>query len=331
MHAAIFNSLPNSTVTAIADPSMFPAKPLSELNHSFKIYKSAKKMLNNEDLEGVLIASPVGFHVENAIECVERGIPFLLEKPLALSSSQAEPLIKLLSKSNLPNMIGYMARNIDSFRKGEKIIDSGCLGDIINIKGTVYVSQLFKKGKGWRYEPQVAGGGALLSQGSHLLDLLTWYVGPVERVNSDMLSVYSSGIEDFAHVILNFKSKLKGWLDCSWSVRFKRKMELKIDILGSKGNLIITDDTLDLFLDESFNGYEKGKTHLSAADLFTGVYIDIGGPKFTYQAQNFLNAIENKSLVQPDIKQGYHVQQIVDASYESARNKGAAIYIETNN
>ena len=328
MHTAIFNSLPATKVVAVVDPAWFPAKPLQMLNPNISVYKSIKKMIAKQHVDGVLIASPVGHHVDNALECVENNIPFLMEKPLSISSEQAKPLIEALDKKPITNMIGYMVRNIDSFSKGKKIIESGALGDILNVKGTVYVSQLFKQGKGWRYDSKVSGGGALLSQGSHLLDLLYWYFGPVKRVNADILSVYSQGIEDFAHVMLNFDSGLKGWIDSSWSVRFKRKMELRLEILGKNGSLIISDDTLDLFLDSAVGPYNAGKTFLSANDLFTGVNFDVGGAKFTYQDQEFVNAIKENRETSPSILEGYHIQKVVDGCYNSAKSNGAPVVIE---
>lgn len=328
VHAAIFNSLLESEVVAVVDPAIFPAKPLKMMNPKINVFKSIEKMLKNVHIDGVLIASPVGSHIENAMECVRHNIPFLMEKPLALNAEQAQPLIAELEKNPIPNMIGYMARNIDSFREGKKIIDSHALGKIINVKGTVYVSQMFKQGKGWRYDPKISGGGVLESQGSHLLDLLYWYFGPVRKVNADILSVYSKGIEDFSHVIMDFESGLKGWIDASWSVRFKRKMELKLDILGENGALSLSDDSLDLFLDIDVGDYKKGKTYLSANDLFTGVHIDISGAKFTYQDQEFIRAILNKDSISPSIKDGYHIQKIVDSCYESAAKEGAPVYIK---
>ncbi|MDH3697584.1 MAG: Gfo/Idh/MocA family oxidoreductase [Flavobacteriaceae bacterium] len=327
MHAAIFNSLPESEVVAVVDPAMFPARPLSMLNPNIKIYSTIEKMVKNVHIDGVVIASPVGYHIENAIECVHHDIPFLMEKPLAINAGQAKPLIDALENKQLPNMIGYMARNIDSFREGKRIIESGALGNILNVKGTVYVSQLFKQGKGWRYDRKVSGGGVLLSQGSHLLDLLYWYFGRIAKVNADTVSIYSKGIEDFSHVILGFESGLKGWIDASWSVRFKRKMELKLDILGENGSLVLSDDALDLFLDSAIGDYRKGKTYLSANDLFSGVHIDIGGAKFTYQDQAFIKAIEDNRNASPSIKDGYHIQQIVDCCYESASKEGAPVLI----
>ncbi len=327
VHAAIFNSLPESEVVAVVDPALFPAKPLNMMNSKMKVFKTIDKMLKNVHIDGALIASPVGYHIENALECARNNIPFLMEKPLALNAEQAKPLVDELQKNPVPNMIGYMARNIDSFREGKKIIDSKALGKIISVKGTVYVSQLFKQGKGWRYDPKVSGGGVLESQGSHLLDLLYWYFGRIKKVNADILSVYSQGIEDFSHVIMDFESGLKGWIDASWSVRFKRKMELKLDILGENGSLVISDDTLDLFLDSAVGDYSKGKTFLSANDLFSGVHIDISGAKFTYQDQEFIRAILNDESTSPSIKDGYHIQQIVDSCYESASKNGEPIFI----
>jgi predicted dehydrogenase len=327
MHTAIFNSLPESRVVAVVDPAIFPAKPLSMLNSEIKVYKTIEKMFKNEQIDGVLIASPVGYHIENALECVHNNIPFLMEKPLAINAKQAEPLVSELNRKSLPNMIGYMARNIDSFREGKKIIEAGVLGRIFNVKGTVYVSQLFKQGKGWRYDPKISGGGVLESQGSHLLDLLYWYFGAVKKVNADTQSIYSQGIDDFSHVMLSFESGLKGWIDASWSVRFKRKMELRLDILGENGSLVISDDMLDLFLDSAAGNYNEGKTSLTANDLFSGVYIDIGGAKFTYQDQEFIKAILEQRETSPSINDGFHIQKIVDACYKSASQSGSPAMI----
>ncbi len=325
MHTAIFNALPGCAVTAVVDPAWFPSRPLHMLNPKINVYKSISKLLKREQIDGALIASPVGYHVENAIECVENNIPFLMEKPLSLNSIQAQPLIDELHKKPITNMIGYMARNIDSFKEGKNIINSNALGKIINIKGTVYVSQLFKKGKGWRYNPKISGGGVLLSQGSHLLDLLYWYFGEVDSVNADMHSEYSEGIEDFAHVMIKFKSGLKGWIDASWSIRFKRKMEIRLEILGENGVLTIGDDLIDLFLDNPVGKYKAGKTTLSANDLFTGVHFDVGGAKFTYQNQEFVRAVTEKRPTRPSIHDGFHIQKIVDACYKSASLNGDSI------
>ena len=182
MHAALFNSLPEGRVVAVSDPSNFPSKPLGIINPSIKVFSDAEEMLSNTKLDGVLISSPVSTHIPLSLLCAEKKIPFLLEKPLSIDSEEAVPLISKLNENKIPNMIGYVYRFLDSFVKGKQILETNCLGKIQRIAGNIYISQLFKKGKGWRYDPKQSGGGVLIGLGSHVIDLLTWYFGPVISV-----------------------------------------------------------------------------------------------------------------------------------------------------
>ena len=119
-------------------------------------------MLKTEKLDGVLIASPVSSHILFIIYVSEKQIPFLLEKPLSINCEEAITINKKNGgKTIILNMIGYCYRFIDSFREGKKIFDSGCLGNIQRIYARIYISQLFQKGKGWRYDPSISGGGVL--------------------------------------------------------------------------------------------------------------------------------------------------------------------------
>lgn len=327
MHAGVFNSLEKSKVIAVSDPSKFPAKPLGEINPSIRVYKDAEEMVNNEELDGVLISSPVASHIPLSLLCAEKGIPFLLEKPLSLNSDEALPLVEFLKSRNVPNMIGYVYRFLDSFVKGKEILDTGCLGDIQRVSSNIFISQLLKKGKGWRYDPKISGGGSLATLGSHVIDLLYWYFGRVQIVTGKVKSVYSPGIDDFAHLMLEHSNGINSTLDCSWSVRFKRKIDVKLDILGDNGALIVSEDTILLFLDKEAGGWPSGKTVLNANDLFTPVPVDIGTPKFTFQDDHFVQSIINQTMPSPDIEQGFHVQQITDAGYKSSNENMMPINI----
>ena len=329
MHAALFNSLPESKLASVADPSKMPAVQLGQLNPSISVYQEGKEMIEKEYLDGVLIASPVSSHIPLSILCMEKNIPFLLEKPLSINCNDAIPLMKKIDNSNNINMMGFCYRYIDSFSKAKQIYDSGCLGNIQKVTAHIYRSQLFKKGKGWRYDPKLSGGGVLTGLGSHVIDLLTWYFGPVISLVGKVKSVYSPGIEDFAHLIMEHQNGITSIVDCSWSVRFKRKIDTKIDILGDNGALIISEDTILLSLDKEAGGHPAGTITLNANDLFRPVPIDIGTPKFTFQNQYFLHCIINSKNPNPDIRQGYHVQQIVDAGYESSREGCIPIEIDS--
>jgi len=327
MHSAVFNSLPESKLVAVMDPSKFPSKQLGALNPAIKVFHNIDDMLDGVELDAVLIASPVSSHIPIALKCIEKRIGFLIEKPLSVNSDQAVPLMKRLAEKPVPNMVGYVFRFLDSFVKGKEILDTNCLGRIQRVDAKVHISQLFQKGKGWRYDPKESGGGSLINNGTHLIDLLTWYFGPVASVNSNVLSYYSPGIDDFAHLIIKHKSGISTIFDCSWSVRFKRKIDIKIDILGDNGSLIVSDDTIQLFLDKAVGEWPAGKTVLDANDLFTPVPVDIGTPKFTIQNQYFLQSILAGQQLKPSVSDAWHVQKIVDAGYSSSLDNGAPVNI----
>lgn len=323
LHAAIMNRLPGSRVVAAVEPNSMVRQFLSNLHPAIRIFPALEEMLREVRLDAVVIATPVSDHVPAALQCVERRLPFFMEKPLAVSVRQAAELVEAAHQRPIPHMIGFMTRFTDPFEKAKEILDSHCLGQLHRVTATMYASQCFSRGQGWRYDRAKAGGGVLLAQGSHLLDLLTWYFGPMARVNAEVLSPYSAQVEDTAHLIVKFRSGLRGWVDCSWSVRFKRIVETTIEVLGEDGSLTLTDDTLSLFLDQPAGGWPKGRTLLQAPDLYRGVPVDIGGPQYTREDQSFLDAVRSNRIVEPGVAQAFHVQQIVEAAYASAQAAGA--------
>ncbi len=328
LHGAILNSLENVEMTSISESLDMVTNVLKLNNPSIKTYKDYKQMLEKEELDTVFLTTPVFLHIPMAIECAKRGISFFIEKPLSVSSHEAEELVDLLENKKITNMVGYMMRYIETFKKAKEIIKSNALGNLIMFNGTIYVSQLFKQGKGWRYEKDKSGGGVLMMQGSHLIDLILWYFGDVESVSGFVRNWYSKETEDFAHCLFKFKSGLTGWMDSSWSVRNHRLVETKIEIHAENGKLIVNDDIVKLFLDSSVNDYRSGWTILKKPDLFKGVKIDIGGGQYTREDEDFINAVSNKSFVESDVLSAFEVQKVIDGVYESDAQNRKLIFIE---
>jgi predicted dehydrogenase len=327
LHAATFNSLCGCQVVAAADPGPLVRSALAEMMPQVRAFADVDEMLEAGGLDAVVITTPVGLHVPVALSCVERGLPFFVEKPLAVSAGQAETLVLRLRERPTTNMVGFMTRYIDAFQRGREIVRSECLGRLQRVTATIYVSQLFTRGTGWRYERKTAGGGVLLSQGSHLLDLLTWCFGAVGRVNAEVHSVYSEEVEDFAHVMIEFESGLRAWMDCSWSVRHKRTVQTTIEVLGDNGALVLSDDDVRLCLDDPAGGMAAGWTIFTAPDLYRSVRFDVGGPQYTREDQAFVAALRDGAAAEPDVMQALHVQRIVDAAYASANKRGAPVTV----
>ena len=321
LHASIANGLGISQLTAAADPTAGLLDSLKRLKPQIAIYEDYERMLSAEALDAVFITSPTHLHSPMAFACVQKGLPFLVEKPLSPRTSESAALRSALQKTRVTNAVGYMARHIDTFRKARELVASGAMGRLIHLQATMYVAQLFRTGEGWRYDPKYSGGGVLITQNSHLVDLLLWIFGPVAGVTGHVKRWYSKEVDDFAHAILEFKSGLTGFMDTSWSIRHHRTVDLSIAVHGENGNLQVTDDDVRLFLDTAAAGYAEGWSVWQKPDLFEGVTLDVGGPEYTRQDEQFLRAVAAGQAVECDVESALRVQRVIEAIYESAASR----------
>jgi predicted dehydrogenase len=321
LHASIANGLEISQLTAAADPTAGLLESLKRLKPELTIYDDYEQMLAKQPLDAVFITSPTHLHSSMALACHSAGIPFLVEKPLTPRTSESAALLAAVRKTPLTNAVGYMARHIDTFRKAREVVASGVLGRLMHLQSTMYVSQLFRTGEGWRYDPKYSGGGVLITQNSHLVDLLLWIFGPVAGVTGHVKHFYSKEVDDFAHAVLEFKSGLTGFMDTSWSIRHHRTVNLSITVHAENGTLQVTDDDVRLFLDDANGGYGAGWRIWKKPELFEGVALDVGGPEYTRQDEQFLKAAATRGLVECDVESAQRVQLVIEAVYESAASR----------
>lgn len=325
LHAGILNALPGCKLVAIVDKSDQILRAIHSKKSEVAVYNDHRSMLREIAPDAVAIATPTGLHTAIAIDCVDAGAHVFVEKPLCLRPEDADPLLAALRAQPCVNMVGYMTRFLETFRKAKELIDLDLLGKVQMLRSTMYIGQLFKAGKGWRYDPAVSGGGVLTTQTSHLVDMLLWMFGPVKFVSAHLTRLYSATVEDHAHVFLNFHNGLRGFLDASWSAMHYRVPTMAIHVQGEEGTLDVNDDRVGLFLIDSKFGMSAGWHEWRKPDLYRGVPFDIGGPSYTAQAMQFVGAIRGQAKVESDVHSALRVQHIISAAYASAEQNGAPV------
>lgn len=323
LHAATFNVLPGCRLVAVADKTKTVLDGLKSRMEGIAAYSDHERLLDEVRPDLVAIATPTGLHVPIAVDCVARGIPVFIEKPLSLNAGQAAPLLASLRQRPVVNMVGYMTRFVDTFRKGKELVATGVLGRPQLLKGSMYIGQLFKRGKGWRYDKAASGGGVLTTQNSHVVDLLLWYFGDIDWVSAHTTRLYSEQVEDHAHVFMQFANGLRGYFDASWSARHYRTPTVEIHVQGENGTLDVDDDGVRLFAVDAAAGFTAGWHNWRKPDLYRGTVFDIGGPNYTEQALQFLQAMRGTGSVESDVNSAYKVQQVIDAAYRSADQDGS--------
>ena len=156
-------------------------------------YEDYIQMLDKEKLDGVIIATPHKSHIAIAKECVKRGIHTLLEKPISVTTKEAEEIVDVLKYND--KVIGAMMFNQRTNRmyaKAKALIAEGKIGKIQRVNFIVtdwYRTQFYYDMGGWRASWSGEGGGTLINQCVHQLDILQWLIGMPERISATCKTV----------------------------------------------------------------------------------------------------------------------------------------------
>lgn len=325
LHAGLINGLPGSTLSAVVESSGLVQRIVGKQFANIEVFSNVDELVSRDKPDFAVIATPTGSHIPIAETLIRANIPVLIEKPLALNSKEAIPLTIALAENWVPNMVGYMGRYIDTFSKAAQLIHQEVLGSVRMIRSSMYIEQLLKPGEGWRYDPNLSGGGVLITQNSHLIDKLRWMFGEVIEVSGNTNKLVSQDVEDHVHSYFKFHSGAVGFMDASWSARHFRTPTISIHVQGDCGTLDVNDDEVRLYLDSPTLDYSGGWTNWHKPDLYRPVPLDIGGAQYTLQMLEFLNAVTNRIDVQSNVVSGLRTQKIIDAIYESSRNGGAPV------
>jgi len=156
------------------------AESFAERHHVPSFYTDAQHLLEDEEVDAVYIATPPGNHKELALLCAAAGKPMLVEKPMARSAVECRQMIRGFGQASLPLFVAYYRRHLPKFEAVHALLKNGeKFGKITEVR--LFCSRLGKKGgkEEWRVEAEMAGGGLFLDLGSHMLDLVDWWFGPL--------------------------------------------------------------------------------------------------------------------------------------------------------
>jgi predicted dehydrogenase len=173
-----------------------------------------------------------------ALEALRAGKHLLLEKPGARSFGELEPVAKEAKARGLRVKVGYNHRFHPSFRKARELCDSGALGPLLYVRGRYGHGGRPGYEKEWRLRPEVSGGGELLDQGSHLIDLAMWFLGGIEEARGELPGYFwDAPVEDNAFLLLRAASGGCALLHASWT---EWKNTFSFEITGRDGKLEVT-------------------------------------------------------------------------------------------
>ena len=202
-HLQAIAAEPSCQASAIVDPS--PAGAVAAEDWALPLYAGLEAMLDDVVPDGVIIATPNGLHVPQALACVKRGLPVLVEKPLADTLEAARTLAEASEAARVAVLVGHHRRHNPIVRKAREVLRSGALGRLLAVSATWLVRKpddYFDVA--WRRDP---GGGPVLINLIHDIDSLRFIAGEISAVQS-MTANTGRGfaVEDTAALLLRFQA-----------------------------------------------------------------------------------------------------------------------------
>ena len=237
-----FSEVGGSSVEAVMSRSEAKARSYAERHGVRKWYTDPLELIDDPDVNAIYIATPPSSHATFAIMALKAGKPVYVEKPLAANYEDCARVNRVSEETGVPCFVAYYRRYLPYFQKVKDIIDSGTLGEVINvqIRFAVPPRDLDYQNSGnlpWRLQPDIAGGGYFYDLAPHQLDMLQHFVGIIVEANgicANRGGLYKA--EDSVSACFKFESGLPG--SGSWCfVAYESAREDRIQIIGNRGQV----------------------------------------------------------------------------------------------
>jgi len=234
-------SLPQGYLRAVADVSEERAVQLAGKYPDVFPYTNWQDMVRRDDLDIIIVSTTNNWLAPITLAAVNTGKHVLVEKPAARHFSELDPIIEAAEMQNVQVMVGYNLRSHPSFLKAREIIIGGSLGNLMYIRGRYGHGGRLGYEKEWRADPAISGGGELLDQGVHLIDLSRWFLGEFTQIQGHIHIYYwKMPVEDNGFMYLKNEAGQVAWLQVScteWKNLFSfeifcEKGKLQIDGIG---------------------------------------------------------------------------------------------------
>lgn len=209
-------------------------------------YADLDAMLANPDIHVVTVCTPSGAHLEPAVAAAKAGKHVIVEKPLEINLSRCDAIIKACHDNRVTLATIFPSRFHESSQLLKQAVDAGRFGRLT--VGDAYVkwyrTQQYYDSGAWRGTWKLDGGGALMNQAIHSVDLLTWLMGPVVEVTARIATLAHKRIEveDVAMATLKFANGALGVIEAT-TAAFPGALK-RIEIHGSEGSAVLEEESL---------------------------------------------------------------------------------------
>ena len=304
-------ALGSHRLVACADLNHDLANALADSTKKCMATDDWREVINHQDVSVVIVATPHHVLSEIAAAAIEAGRHVLVEKPAARNAGELRPLVRQAEVRDVRVRVGFNHRYHRAFRKMHEILNSGQLGPLMFLRARYGHGGRVGYDREWRADPALSGGGELIDQGVHLIDLARWCLGDFVTVDGHAQTCYwDMPVDDNAFMLLRTASDQTAFLHASCS---EWKNTFSWEIYGRHGKLQI-DGLGGSYGVERLTWYrmlpEMGPPETTAWEF------PMADNSWEIEMSEFFEDIEKGRPPNPGLKDALAVLEIVEQIYE---------------
>ena len=329
-NAILRGEIPGMELTAVADVRACRRAYAKENFPGVPVFETLDELLNVTVPDAVIIAVPHRLHAELAALALERGCHVMLEKPEDVSVRQAAKLNALAAGKNLVFSMMFNQRTNPLFQKAHELVRSGALGEIrrsVWIVTNWYRTESYYRSGDWRATWAGEGGGVLLNQAPHNLDLWQWIAGMPSEIRSDLAvgKYHDIEVEDDAAIYAKYENGATG-VFLTTTGEYPGTNRFEVD--GTKGKIVLEEGKLKHWTVEGDEPDYRKNAPESAPKLpvhYEEITSEKGIDGHVLLLRNFTEAISgNETLIAPG-PEGIFELSVSNAAYLSAWKGGIPV------
>ncbi len=225
------------SVAVASDAILSRAESLASQWPGARAIQDWEEAVASQDIDAVIVATTNDYLARVTLAAIQSGRPAIVEKPAARTARELAPVIEAAARTGIHVQVGFNHRYHPAFRKAREIYESGMLGDLMYLRGRYGHGGRIGYNREWRADPEIAGGGELLDQGVHLIDLARWFLGDFAQVQGCAGTFFwEMPVEDNGFLILRTANGQVAWLHASCT---EWKNLFSFEIYGRNGKLQI--------------------------------------------------------------------------------------------
>lgn len=299
-YAQAFAVCEAAELVAVADVRREAAEAIASATKS-RGFTDHVDMAETLDLDAVVVCTPPATHPEICRWFLARGVHVLCEKPLAISSDAARSMFAAAAESGAILTMASKFRYVEDVAKAKALVTSGILGEIVLFENS-FTSHVDMSSR-WNSDPRVSGGGVLIDNGTHSVDILRYFLGPLAEIQVvEGKRLQSIDVEDTVRMFVRTAGGVMGSIDLSWTIN--KEQPNYLSIYGSQGTVHV--------------GWKESKYRRRSSDewiVFGAGYQKVQA--FRRQLDNFARATRGQESLVITAADALASVEAIEAAYEA--------------